>query len=133
VGLRWPGHAVRGHAIIRKNPRKLWYSNLKEVQDQRRHRGHLRARPAAALVPVDARGGYSPVYACHVPDRVMRSKPIGTGPFKVVDFKRNESIKLVRNPGLLEEGQARISTRSTGRSCPTAARACSASSPANST
>src|SRR5258708_12628199 len=28
----------------------------------------------------------------------MRSRPIGTGPFKVVDFKRNESIKLVRNP-----------------------------------
>jgi len=28
----------------------------------------------------------------------MRSHPIGTGPFKSVEFKPNESIKLTRNP-----------------------------------
>jgi len=28
----------------------------------------------------------------------MRSHPIGTGPFKFVEFKPNESIKLARNP-----------------------------------
>jgi peptide/nickel transport system substrate-binding protein len=28
----------------------------------------------------------------------MRLKPIGTGPFKFVEFKQNESIKLARNP-----------------------------------
>ncbi|MDP1841628.1 MAG: ABC transporter substrate-binding protein, partial [Reyranella sp.] len=31
--------------------------------------------------------------------------PIGTGPFKVVDFKRNESIKLVRNPDYWKKGR----------------------------
>ena len=36
----------------------------------------------------------------------MRTKPIGTGPFKFVEFKANESIKLTKNPGLLEEGPA---------------------------
>jgi len=35
----------------------------------------------------------------------MRSKPIGTGPFKVVDFKRNESIKLVKNPDYWKKGK----------------------------
>src|SRR5258708_2694851 len=35
----------------------------------------------------------------------MRYKPIGTGPFKVVEFKRNESIKLVRNPDYWKKGR----------------------------
>jgi peptide/nickel transport system substrate-binding protein len=50
-------------------------------------------------------GGYSPVYSCHVPGRDMRSKPIGTGPFKVVEFKRNESIKLVKNSDYWKKGR----------------------------
>ena len=28
----------------------------------------------------------------------MRTKPVGTGPFKFVEFKRGDSIRLVRNP-----------------------------------
>jgi len=28
----------------------------------------------------------------------MRTKPVGTGPFKFVEFKRGESMHLVRNP-----------------------------------
>ena len=34
----------------------------------------------------------------------MRTKPIGTGPFKFVEFKANESIKLVRNPDYFKKG-----------------------------
>ena len=49
--------------------------------------------------------GYSPVYPCHVLRPDMRTKPIGTGPFKFVEFKRNESIKLVRNPDYWKKGQ----------------------------
>ena len=41
--------------IIRKNPRKVWYMQPQGRDDQRRPRGDLRARPAAALVPVHAR------------------------------------------------------------------------------
>jgi peptide/nickel transport system substrate-binding protein len=35
----------------------------------------------------------------------MRSHPIGTGPFKFVEFKPNESIKLTRNPDYWKEGR----------------------------
>jgi peptide/nickel transport system substrate-binding protein len=42
--------------------------------------------------------GWSPVYPCHVPLREMRLHPIGTGPFKFVAFKPNESITVRRNP-----------------------------------
>ena len=34
----------------------------------------------------------------------MRTKPIGTGPFKFVEFKQNESIKLARNPDYWKKG-----------------------------
>jgi peptide/nickel transport system substrate-binding protein len=49
--------------------------------------------------------GFSPVYPCHVPPRDMRQHPIGTGPFKFVEFKPNESIKLVRNPDYWKPGR----------------------------
>jgi peptide/nickel transport system substrate-binding protein len=38
----------------------------------------------------------------------MRSKPIGTGPFKFVEFKGNESVKLVRNPDYWRKGRPYI-------------------------
>jgi peptide/nickel transport system substrate-binding protein len=41
--------------------------------------------------------GYTPIYPCHVNAAGMRTKPIGTGPFKFVEFKANEGIKLTRN------------------------------------
>ena len=35
----------------------------------------------------------------------MRRNPIGTGPFKFVEFKPNESIKVVRNPDYWKKGR----------------------------
>ena len=35
----------------------------------------------------------------------MRQHPIGTGPFKFVSYKPNESIKLVRNPNYWKQGR----------------------------
>jgi peptide/nickel transport system substrate-binding protein len=35
----------------------------------------------------------------------MRQHPIGTGPFKFVEFKPNDSIKLTRNPDYWKEGR----------------------------
>jgi len=99
------GHVPEDKAIIRKNPRKLWYSNLKEVKTNGDFEvTFVLGRPQPSFLSMLA-AGYSPVYACHVPDRIMRSKPIGTGPFKVVDFKRNESIKLVKNPDYWKKGK----------------------------
>src|SRR3954471_9382804 len=49
-------------------------------------------------LPVLLASAFSPVYPCHVPQQVMRTKPVGTGPFRFVEFKRGESVRLVRNP-----------------------------------
>ena len=37
--------------------------------------------------------------------REMRSHPIGTGPFKFVEFKPNEVIKVARNPDYWKPGR----------------------------
>jgi peptide/nickel transport system substrate-binding protein len=92
------GKADEKSDLIRKNPRKVWYSNLKEVTvGSDTEVTFVLGRPQPSFLSMLA-AGYSPVYACHANGRDMRSKPIGTGPFKVAEFKRNESIKLVRNP-----------------------------------
>ena len=83
---------------LRVNPRKSWYANLDRVTTSGDYEVtfHLK-RPQPAFLTFLA-SGYSPVYPCHVPARDMRSHPIGTGPFKFVEFKPNEGIKVTRNP-----------------------------------
>jgi peptide/nickel transport system substrate-binding protein len=83
---------------LRKNPRQDWYKNVTEVKVNRDDEVAFRLRrPQLALLALLA-SGYSPIYPCHVSARDMRVKPIGTGPFKFVEFKQNESIKITRNP-----------------------------------
>ncbi len=81
---------------LRVNTRKSWYRNLEEVRTNGDYQitFHLK-RPQPAF-PLLLASGWSPVYPCHVPTRDMRSHPIGTGPFKFVEFKPNESIKVTR-------------------------------------
>lgn len=90
---------------LRKNPRKAWYFNLNEVTTEGDHKVtfHL-GRPQPSFVAMLATA-FSGIYPCHVSMRDMRVKPVGTGPFKVSEFKPNELIHLVRNdkywkPGL---------------------------------
>ena len=89
----------------RKNPRKEWYSNLKEVtvEGDQQVSFHL-GRPQPSFLGFLA-AGFSAVYPCHVPGRDMRTKPIGTGPFKLASFKANQSISLVRNPDYWKKGR----------------------------
>ena len=90
---------------FRKNPRRTWYENVTEITVDNDFQAtfHLK-RPQPALIALLA-SGYSPVYPCHVSPAEMRSHPIGTGPFKFVEFRQNESIKLVRNPDYWRKGR----------------------------
>jgi len=95
----------KSSAKFRKNPRKAWYENVSEVTTN----GDFEAtfslkRPQPALLALLA-SGYTPVYPCHVSPADMRAHPIGTGPFKFVEFKMNESIKLTRNTDYWKKGR----------------------------
>lgn len=82
---------------LRKNPRKAWYKNLKGVKTNGDHEVTFElGRPQPAILTLLA-SGYSPVYPCHVSPKKMRTHPIGTGPFKFVSLKQNESVKFTKN------------------------------------
>lgn len=89
---------------FRKNPRKSWYNNVADVTVDGDYAVtfHLN-RPQPALLALLA-SGYSAIYPCHVPQREMRTHPIGTGPFKFVEFRQNEVIRLTRNPDYWKPG-----------------------------
>jgi len=90
---------------LRANPRKAWYQNLEEVTADGDFTATFRLkRPQPAIIALLA-SGYAPVYPCHVSPRDMRQHPIGTGPFKFVEFKPNEYIKVARNPDYWKPGR----------------------------
>src|SRR5499427_6847997 len=98
VKCTWDLLTGKSSEKLRVNPRKSWYNNLQEVTTNGDYEVtfHLK-RPQPWLLTLLA-SGWSPVYPCHVPPREMRQRPVGTGPFKFVEFKPNESIRLTRNP-----------------------------------
>ena len=90
---------------LRINPRKSWYRNLERVSTNGDYEVtfHLR-RPQPAFLNLLA-AGQAPIYPCHVPSRDMRQHPMGTGPFKFVEFKPNERIRVTRNPDYWKPGR----------------------------
>jgi len=105
VKCTWDLLMGTGSDKLRINPRKSWYSNVEEVATRGDYEVTFKLkRPQPALITLLA-SGWSPIYPCHVPARDMRQRPIGTGPFKFVEFKPNDSIKLARNPDYWKPGR----------------------------
>src|SRR5262249_52645266 len=98
VKCTWDMLTGKVQETLRVNPPKSWYRNLGEVTTNGDYEVtfHLK-RPQPAFLALLA-SGWSPVYPCHISPREMRSHPIGTGPFKFVEFKPNQSIRITRNP-----------------------------------
>ncbi|MGA7803755.1 ABC transporter substrate-binding protein [Bradyrhizobium sp.] len=89
---------------FRQNPRKSWYEEVVDVTTNGDDEASFNLkRPQPSLLALLA-SGYTPIYPCHVSPAEMRVHPIGTGPFKFVEFKANESIKLTRNPDYFKKG-----------------------------
>ncbi|MFT5508401.1 MAG: peptide/nickel transport system substrate-binding protein [Hyphomicrobiaceae bacterium] len=104
VKCTWDLLQGKAKARLRKNPRKIWYRNLKDVTTSSPTSVTFNLNtPQPAFVMLLA-SGYSPVYPCHVSPKQMRTNPIGTGPYKFVSLKRNESITLKKNPDYFKKG-----------------------------
>ncbi len=89
---------------LRKNPRQAWYSNLDNVTTNGDYEVTFNLKRTQPAFIALLAAGYSPVYSCHVPPAKMRTHPIGTGPFKFVAMKMNESIKLTKNKEYFKPG-----------------------------
>src|SRR6266511_1497743 len=90
---------------LRINPRKDWYSNVERVEAPEPHTVifHLK-RPQPSLLLMLA-SGYSPVYAAHVNPAVYRTGCVGTGPFKVKEWRKGEFVDYVKNPDYFVKGR----------------------------
>jgi peptide/nickel transport system substrate-binding protein len=81
-----------------RNPRKVWYGKLQDVTINGDYEATFELSEPQPSLPVLLASAFSAVYPCHVPQATMRTRPVGTGPFKLVEFNRGASIRLVRNP-----------------------------------
>jgi peptide/nickel transport system substrate-binding protein len=97
VKCTWDLLMDRASEKLRVNPRKSAFDNIERVSTNGDYEVsfHLK-RPQPALLMLIA-NDFSEIYPCHVSPREMRQHPIGTGPFKFVEFKPNEYIKVARN------------------------------------
>ena len=105
VKCTWDAITGKTDGKMRKNPRKTWWWNIRDIATN----GPLEVAfhltdPQPSLLAMLA-GGFSPVYPCHVPAARMRTAPVGTGPFKFVEYKQNEGIRLTRNPDYWKPGR----------------------------
>jgi peptide/nickel transport system substrate-binding protein len=95
----------QGKEKLRLNFRETWWVNVASTttRGDREATLHLK-RPQPALLALLASGD-TPIYPCHVSPRDMRQHPIGTGPFKFVEYRPNQDIKLARYPDYWKPGR----------------------------
>ncbi len=92
-------------AKLRVNPRKLWYENVAGIEAPDAETVIFRLkRPQPSLILMLA-SGYAPVYAAHVPPAELRMKCVGTGPFKLKEYRPGEYVDLVKNPDYFIKGR----------------------------
>ncbi len=105
VKCTWDRLLGKDKDAFRKNPRKLWWDNVKDVALDGDYKAtFVLEKPQVSLVAMLA-SNLTPIYPCHVSNRDMRTKPVGTGPFKFVAFEANSIIRLARNPDYWKPGK----------------------------
>jgi len=92
-------------ARFRLNPRRDWYTNVSEVEaiDARTVVIKLK-RPQPSLLAMLA-SGFTPIFPAHVPPTAYRTGCIGTGPFKLKEWRRGEFVEYVRNLDYFVKGR----------------------------
>jgi peptide/nickel transport system substrate-binding protein len=95
----------KGEQKLRRNPRQSWYGNVDSVTTNGDYEVTVHLKRPQPSLPALLASGYSPSYPCHVTPAQMRTRPVGTGPFKFVEFKQNEGIKIARNPDYWKKGR----------------------------
>ncbi|MFN3974018.1 MAG: ABC transporter substrate-binding protein [Dehalococcoidia bacterium] len=98
--------SIRLNQGIRVNPRRDWYANVTTVETPDDYTVVFRlARPQPALLSMLA-SGYSPVMPAHVGTMDdLRTKIVGTGPFKLKDYRPGEVLEYTKNTSYWVSGR----------------------------
>ena len=90
---------------LRLNPRRDWWANVASVDaiDPRTVIFRLK-RPQPSLLLMLA-SGFTPIYAAHLPAASYRTGCVGTGPFKLKEWRRGEFVEYVKNPDYFVKGR----------------------------
>jgi peptide/nickel transport system substrate-binding protein len=89
---------------LRINPRKASVRDIGSVIADGDYEVTFHMKAPRPWFPTILASGFSVIYPCHVNPVTMRTHPIGTGPYKFVEFRPNESIRVVRNPNYWKPG-----------------------------
>jgi peptide/nickel transport system substrate-binding protein len=90
--------APEAQGKLRLNPRKDWFANVDAIEAADPFTVVFRLkRPQPSLLMMLA-SGYSPIYAAHVNPADYRTRCVGTGPFKVKEWRKGEFLEYVKNP-----------------------------------
>src|SRR5216110_2603313 len=97
-------------AKLRINPRKDWYANVEAIEAPDSHTVVFRLkRPQPSFLMLLA-SGYTPVYAAHLSPASYRTGCVGTGPFKLKEWRKGEYVEMVKNPDYFVKGRPYLDT-----------------------
>src|SRR5205809_5771325 len=102
--------AADAPAKLRINPRKDWYANIEAVEAADPHTVVFRLRKPQPSLLLMLASGYAPVYAAHVPPASYRTGCVGTGPFKLKEWRKGEYVDYVKNPDYFIKGRPYLDT-----------------------
>ncbi len=97
--------APEAQAKLRVNPRKDWYANVEAVEAAEPHTVVFRLKRPQPSLLLMLSSGQSPVYPAHVPPAEHRNRCVGTGPFKLKEWRKGEFVEYVRNPDYFVKGR----------------------------
>src|SRR5213596_3601076 len=92
-------------AKLRINPRKDWYANVEAIETPDTYTAVFRLKKPQPSLLLMLASGYTPVYAAHIPPANYRTSCVGTGPFKLKEWRKGEFVEYVRNPDYFVKGR----------------------------
>jgi len=94
-----------GTSGLRLDPRKVWYAQVQAIDAPDPATVIFRLkRPQPSLLMLLA-SGYSPVYPAHVAPAELRTRCVGTGPFRLKEYRPGELVEMARNPDYFIKGR----------------------------
>ncbi|MBI4081467.1 MAG: ABC transporter substrate-binding protein [Candidatus Lambdaproteobacteria bacterium] len=86
-----------GEPKLRLSPRKQWYANVREIRTNGDQEvTFVLNRPQPSLLAMLATG-YGAIYPAHIPSADWRIRAVGTGPFVMKEYVRDQHVTLQKN------------------------------------